>query len=277
MSHYRIIACDLDGTLLNNQMKLSDENSRAMQEIADTGVLFVPSSGRTMCEIPDEVKHHPAVRYIIHSNGAAIFDKKTNERTIIGLTNEQVGLVMDIITPHRPNIVIRCNGQSYADIHAWDSEEKLAYNRVWPYHSTVIRQCAIFLDDFDTFCRASNGLEVFSISFHNDDIEECCLSKIREFQYLRVVKAADHLWEIFSAKAGKGNTLELFADMQGVDMAEVISIGDSGNDITGLKAAGLGLATANACDELKAVADAVICSNEEHAARYILEHYLEET
>lgn len=274
MSHYRIIACDLDGTLLNNQMKLSDENSRAMQEIADTGVLFVPSSGRTMCEIPDEVKHHPAVRYLIYANGCGIYDKATDTRTVIGLSNAQVNAVLDIVSPYQPNITFRWNGQSYVDINAWDSEEKLAYNRVWDYHNIVIHQHAIFLDNFEAFCRERDELETFAISFHNDETEAICLEQLSKLEGIRIVAAAPYLWEVFSEKAGKGNTLELFAGMQEIPMDQVISIGDSGNDITGIKAAGLGLATANACDELKAVADAVICSNEEHAARYILEHYI---
>ena len=273
---YTMIACDLDGTLLNDHMQLSKPNSRAMQAIADMGVLFVPSSGRTMCEIPDEVKQHPAVRYLIYANGCAIYDKATDERIVIGLSNEQVNAVLDIVSPYQPNITFRWNGQSYVDINAWDSEEKIARNRVWDYHNIVIHQHAIFLDNFDDFCRGCSDLETFAISFCNDEIEATCLEQLSRLSDIRIVAAAPHLWEIFSEKAGKGNTLKLFAEMHNIDMAHVISIGDSGNDITGVKAAGLGLATSNACDELKAVADAVICSNEEHVAPYVLTHYLEE-
>jgi hydroxymethylpyrimidine pyrophosphatase-like HAD family hydrolase len=50
---------------------------------------------------------------------------------------------------------------------------------------------------------------------------------------------------------------------------------DSTNDMTMVQAAGLGLAMENAVPELKATADAVICTNEEHSIQYILKHYIE--
>ena len=65
----------------------------------------------------------------------------------------------------------------------------------------------------------------------------------------------------------------LLAKLLDVDPAATIAVGDSTNDYTMVKAAGLGLAVENAVPELKAAADAVICNYREHSAKYILEHY----
>ena len=70
--------------------------------------------------------------------------------------------------------------------------------------------------------------------------------------------------------------MHTLADMLGVDIADTISIGDSDNDESMILAAGLGLAVSNAWDSLKAVANGVICSNDEHAVAYVLAHYLQE-
>ena len=64
------------------------------------------------------------------------------------------------------------------------------------------------------------------------------------------------------------------ADMLGVDRKDTIAVGDSTNDSEAIKDAGLGLAMENACDELKQIADEIVCNNKEHVARYILENYI---
>ena len=80
--------------------------------------------------------------------------------------------------------------------------------------------------------------------------------------------------EVFSSKAGKGNALMLLADILGVDRTQTIAVGDSTNDMTMIKAAGLGLAMQNAVDELKQNADEVICDNNSNAIDYIVERYI---
>ena len=80
--------------------------------------------------------------------------------------------------------------------------------------------------------------------------------------------------EVYSYDAGKGKTLAAFADKLGVDVADVIAVGDSDNDSTMIEKAGLGLAVANACDALKEIADQTICDNSEHIAKYVLENFI---
>ena len=83
--------------------------------------------------------------------------------------------------------------------------------------------------------------------------------------------------EVYSSEAGKGKTLSALADKLGIDIADVIAVGDSTNDAQLVKTAGLGLAMENACDDLKAIADRVICNFSEHSARYILENFIQKS
>ena len=64
------------------------------------------------------------------------------------------------------------------------------------------------------------------------------------------------------------------AEKIGVDIADTVAVGDSGNDVTMLEAAGLGLAVSNATEPAKSAADKIICSNEENIAVYIVENIL---
>jgi hydroxymethylpyrimidine pyrophosphatase-like HAD family hydrolase len=80
--------------------------------------------------------------------------------------------------------------------------------------------------------------------------------------------------EIYHKSAGKGRALYPLAEFLGCDISEIIAVGDSKNDVEMVEEAGLGLAMSNSMEELKAIADEIICSNEEHAAKYILENYI---
>jgi len=64
------------------------------------------------------------------------------------------------------------------------------------------------------------------------------------------------------------------AEILGVDKKATIAVGDSTNDYTMVKMAGLGLAVDNAVEELKQIADKVICNYKEHSAKYILENFI---
>ena len=79
--------------------------------------------------------------------------------------------------------------------------------------------------------------------------------------------------ECLDITSGKGVALLKLAEKLGFDKSQTMAVGDSKNDENSITLAGLGLAMKNASDELKRVADKVICSNNEHVVKYLLENY----
>ena len=67
---YKLIASDIDGTLLNSKLQVSPENIIAIKTMIEKGIFFVPSSGRTYREMPDVIKEIAEIRYFICSNGS---------------------------------------------------------------------------------------------------------------------------------------------------------------------------------------------------------------
>ena len=122
MNHYKLIACDLDGTLIGSDMNLSEENRRAIKELFDRGVMVVPISGRTLCEMKD-VSDLPEVRYVIYSNGAAIYDKETGENTFLGLDDDTTRFLFDVLEPLDALTVLHKDGQTYADAERMQNPE----------------------------------------------------------------------------------------------------------------------------------------------------------
>lgn len=265
---YKIIASDLDGTLLDNTLKISEENTQAINELINSGVCFVPSSGRCVSEMPKELVNNPGIRYIIQSNGASVYDKLAQNDIYMCISNKLSLQIIDIIKGYDVHITVRHNGKSYVDINCQSDECHSYYNLSFNHHE-VINTFALYTKDFDEFIRGLDNVEMFSVFFHSHSEMEECRKLLEQTGELLIAEAFHCNLEIFSHTAGKGNALRRLADSLGVEIADTIAVGDSLNDMTMIQAAGLGLAVSNACKPLKETADKVICSNEEHAIAYI--------
>ena len=137
----------------------------------------------------------------------------------------------------------------------------------------MLHDYADFRSDFEKICQVADDVEVISVFFHSKKEQEIAKSRLEKISELRVVESFEYNLEIINAKAGKGNTLLFLLNLLGLKKENTISIGDSDNDSSIIKATGLGLAVSNACESLKSIADEVICSNEEHAIDYVVKNY----
>lgn len=272
MFKYKLVASDLDGTLLNNKSEVSRENLDAIGKLSDMGVMFIPSTGRTFAEMPRLIRNNENIRYYIYSNGTVVYDKKTGERILNCISNETGRKVLDIAREYEVHKSFRCNGRCYVDnrfqsLEAWD------YYNVCREHRVVVENFGILIEDFEEKIDNADEIEVYSFFFKNLSEKEECRRRISGIEGIAVTGVTEYNIEVFNAAAGKGNALQVLAKKLGIKAEETISIGDSNNDSTILRASGLGLAVSNACDSLKAVADEIICSNEEHVAKFVLEKY----
>ena len=269
---YKIVACDLDGTLLSDDMTVSAENLRAIADLRAKGVEFVPASGRTLCEMDDALMQNPNVRYIIYSNGAAIFDKATGERTLFCMPNADVRFALDELRRYQAHVTFRHNGNTYADAKQ-NSEQSFAYHNVWQRHADVLRLYAHFLPDFYGSAYALDNVEVFAVFFRDVGEREQCFRVLEQSGKFFLAKICDNGLEIFSPYAGKGNALTALANKLHIPMEQTLAVGDSGNDITLLQAAGLGLAMSGSPEEVLAAADKTACRNNEHVVQHIIRTY----
>lgn len=271
---YKIIASDLDGTLLNDKKEVSPENLSAIARMAELGVYFVPCSGRTLSEIPENVKSIPSVRYIIHSDGAVIYDKHTGERIERCMTQGVAKPALDILFEYENSMTVRYKGESYVDASV-HTAENYTYHRVESFYQDMIFSVCRPMWDFKRFCHGLDGIEMICIQFHSQDALEECFLRLEGLEGISITRLEEQSFEIYSAEAGKGNGILRLAEHLGFDKEETVAMGDSGNDIDMLRKAGLALVMSNGRDIAKAEADAVICSNEEHGARFVLENYIE--
>ncbi len=270
---YNLIASDLDGTLLNDECEISEQNQNAIKKLTDMGIYFVPSTGRTLAEITPEIKDNPYVRYIIYSDGAVIYDKKTGKRSTRCITNKASEYLLDTLNKFDCLLTVRANGKSYIDEskHTYDQYQ---LHNLSDYYQDLIYKTNTPVSDYDNFCKNLDSLEMVCAFFQNDkELEECKKELLCKDDYI-IASSAPHSFEVFSKDAGKGTALKILSKMLDVDIRSTIAVGDSINDTTIIQAAGLGLAVGNTFPELIEIADKSICTNNEHAIEYILNNYI---
>ena len=274
MTSYKLVASDLDGTLLDKSGNISRKNLAAIDALLDLGVHFVPCSGRTLSELPRELIDNKNIRYIIHSNGATVLDRNTGDKILNCIPNRLSQKILNAVNSYKTHVTYRMNGECFVDAR-FQSLRDWEYYNVSNAHRTVVRDFSVYLEDFKEKSFAADNVEVIVAFFHDLSEKLACIKELEKEPLLQVVELAENNIEVMSKTAGKGNALVSLAKMLGTDISKTMSLGDSGNDISMTCASGLGLAMSNAEEALKKAADSVICSNEEHAIAYILEHYFQ--
>ena len=274
MSNYKIVASDLDGTLLRRDKTLSDENKIAIENLTKSGVHFVPASGRTLDEIAPEVIDDPNVRYIIYSDGAAVYDKKLDQPIVQNcIPKDKIKELLDIFGDYEHLKNVHYRGRAYVDKQKHNDESYRHY-QVNNYFRDFLYETNVSVEEFDKFCREIDEAELFVVFFSQDEALFECKERIEAIGDYYTAQSVPHNIEVYMKNAGKGNALCHLAKQLGISVEETIAVGDSTNDSQMIEMAGLGLAMENAVDELKQIADATICNNEEHAIDYILKNYI---
>ena len=274
MKNYKVVVSDLDGTLLDNDKKISKENSEAICEMRDMGIDFVASSGRCLSEMPSEVMNNPHIKYVSCSDGAVIYDKNTGEAIVKNyMPKDVVKQCSDILRDYEILPMTHINGCLYIDRDRFN-HEIYEYNNVTAPFESLMGEIGVRARDCLSEAENSDEVELFCVFFHSEAELEKCIERLLALGEVKIASSEKYNIEVYHKSAGKGRALYPLAEFLGCDISEIIAVGDSKNDFEMVKEAGLGLAMSNSMPELLKIADEVICSNLEHSAKYILENYI---
>lgn len=271
--NYKLIASDLDGTLLSSSAELSKENSDAIDGIAKKGVIFAPTTGRALYEIPASVRNHKSVRYLITSNGAVITDLRSGLTNKALIDRDTFFRAYNIMKEYSVFFTVHHEGMSYVD-ELLVSDPIMESYRMTEYYKNHIRKTNAKIPYFDDYFSSGISPEMICGFFRYDREMKECIERLNALGFLHVTGSESGSIEVISQFASKGNALVSLANRLDISIEDSIGIGDSPNDTTLIEAAGLGLATSNAAASLKSIADEVICSNNEHVAKFVLEKLL---
>ncbi len=262
---WKLIAFDLDDTLLDSGKRLPEENLCALCAAAERGVLLVPATGRILRGLPEALRSLPFLRYFILANGAAVYDaaeEKTLCRADIPL---ELTLEAMRYLDTQP-VIYDC----YQDEIGWMSEELFAkapeFLKGEPLILAMLGKLRVRVPDLkQTLLERGEPVQKIQFFYRPEDNDKR-LRMLRHFSErfpdLVATSSNSANIELNSVHAGKGNGLLALCRALGIDPSDTVAFGDSTNDISLLRAVGRGVAMANAAGEVKAAADAICESND---------------
>ncbi len=278
MPDLKIIALDLDGTLLDSRKRLSDVNRAALARAAERGALVAPTTGRFFGMMPQVIRDLSFVRYAITVNGAQVYDRETDAAIVREEIPRAMALeVMRLLDGF--DVIYDC----YRSNWGWMSEAfkaKAADYATDEHYLKMVNDFRRGVPDLKKHLEetAAEGDVQKIMLFARLDGPKDITRKIAEavnarFPEIKVTSTTWNNLELNIAGAHKGVALRRFAEHLGLTLANCMALGDGRNDLTMIEAAGVGVAMANAHPDVLAAADYVSLSNDENGVAAALEHY----
>ena len=274
----KLILLDLDGTLLDSSKNLPGENRKALEQAAARGVHIVPASGRLYGGMPECIRALPFVRYAVGSNGAQIYDARTEK--VLHRAEIPFNLAVRVFDYLDTLPVIY---DCYLDGSGWIDSAQYAHIDEFiadPATNRMAKTLRKPVDNFRSFIAAQGrSLQKIQMFFKDMDRRALELERLAElFPELVVSSSIYNNIEMNIQSATKGEALRFLCRHLGIDVCDTMAFGDKSNDLPMIQAAGLGVAMANADEELLAEADYITDTNDRNGVaraleRFVLQHY----
>ncbi|MCX7951835.1 MAG: Cof-type HAD-IIB family hydrolase [Clostridiales bacterium] len=269
---YKLIAMDMDGTLLNSQKQVTEYTKEVLRKAADRGVKLVVCTGRIFTSAKSYARIIGTKAPIIASNGAYIREKDREEVIYEKYINKEK--LLKIIRLSRewgfyPHIYTTDTIYSEKLIHSSLNYSK--WNETVPEEEKINIKIVDNLEDIVNE-KGEAFLKVVVMA-QDDEIERLQQLKnyIRENVDVAVFSSYMNNFEVMDKEVSKGRALEILAGYYNLSKDEIICFGDNENDKTMFEFAGFPVAMGNAEEELKKIAAYVTVSNDEDGVAKAIE------
>ncbi len=239
---FKLIALDMDGTLLNNQQEISKENRKAIAKAQEQGVHVVLSTGRSLLTCREYAQSLQLSSYLITVNGSEIWDESGElvERKLIDASS--IEKMWKLTQEHKLNF--------------W----AVTTDKVWR-------------DEFPENIASQEWLK-FGYDIPDDALREEVLKQIAGISDFEISNSSLTNLEINALGINKAKGIMTVCERLGISMDEVIAMGDSLNDMAMIEAAGCGIAMGNAQEAVKEAADWVTDTNVNNGVAKAISHWV---
>ncbi|WP_239615292.1 Cof-type HAD-IIB family hydrolase [Cohnella mopanensis] len=256
---FRMIALDVDGTLLNDHHEVTPRVRQAVRAAAEQGLEIVLCTGRGSSSALPVLQQLGLKGTMITHNGASIVDSETRE--IIYETKIEHDLVQRYVTFCRERgIHFDMNTAFDLYVEGMSEEAKEMYSKMLA--KPIMRSSS------DAYPESLLKMSIFASKLVMDAVEE----EWKSWQHdLQSIRSGDYFIDVQHLEASKGKALEQLASMRGIPRDQILAMGNYYNDTGMIEYAGWGVAMDNSPTEVKAIADEVTVSNNEDGVALVIE------
>ncbi|MGH4050103.1 MAG: Cof-type HAD-IIB family hydrolase [Clostridium sp.] len=272
MIKYKWCVCDMDGTLLNADNKISKENEVALKKLQEMGLSVIIATGRIDLMVKVYIKQLELKGPVISCNGGLIRNIETGEIIYSKIMDKKsVKEIVDYCVSNNVDYIVYTDEIVYSNKNnplgkKYESRNKLLEKELRVPIKYIDNDIIENINDID-------ALKVLLVCENHADV--LLLEKyFIKYDNLTVVSSSECLLDIMASNITKGNALEILSQKLGVDLNEVIVFGDNYNDMEMLSCVGMPIAMGNAVEEVKSNAKYITKSNNESGIAYAINNYI---
>ena len=270
----KLIASDMDGTLLNNEHDIDKETVEAIRKAEEAGIIFAISTGREYDSVKGVLDKHNIKAQCILSNGAEYRDENGNILAVVNINEDSAKKIIHILDENKMSARIFTDKGVFTTSTKEEAFQEVVF-RTMSFNKSLTEEeareiakkqafftCLNYIEDIDKFFE--DGIEVRKfVAFHNDlALIERIKNVIGEIEGLAISSSFIDNIEITDINAQKGIILEKVAKEMSIEKDEVMILGDSFNDYSMFEIFEESVAMKNAIPEVKAIAKYITDSND---------------
>lgn len=250
----KIVFSDIDGTLINDKDELPHNFIEMVETLKAKDITFVAASGRSAHSIYEKLNYHNDNLYVVSDNGAVILHDGEIIKVNAFLREDFTRIIKEFQAFSNTTIACATAHKSYVQPYAEDQD------------LDFIREYYPSFDIVDDLSELDGEFVSISVHSHNETDQNY---HSKQMNYLKenhtVVRAGEKWIDAIPPNTNKGYALESLAELLGYSADNAIAFGDFNNDIQMLSTAKIGFAMEDATEQVKAVADYVIGSNNDNS------------
>lgn len=283
----KLIATDLDGTLLTSNGEISERNRQAILAAQKQGIEVIVATGRSFESAIRPFEKAKLVCPMICVNGAEAYQADQKQILAITMSKKIIEEIIAVTSEQGAYLELYTNKGIYAQKQSdffellktliktnhpnlSEAEIKKRVNQRFQDESFI------FVDDFESLI-SDPSIEIvkaLAFSFDQQRLENIKTTFAEEPELIVTSSGRDNI-EFNHPDAQKGLALKAHAEAKKIDQTQVMAIGDNDNDLSMLSYAGKSVAMANAKESIKAIADQITSSNDEDGVALVIEEILQ--
>ena len=267
---YRLLALDMDGTLLNSRKEISRATMEALNKLVGRGIAVSLCTGRGVAELKDYEKEFAEIPYGILNSGGCVYDFRAKKPLYRKLLDDDVVLEC-----------LKAAGKVSAMPYLLTTDASVAQTEdmrdVSVFHMGIYQpmydRVATVVPDAEEYVRTHPGdslkLCIYHRSAETREITRAAISHLG----MQLADAETTSLEVSPPGITKARGLEILCDYLGIPIWETVAVGDADNDLDVLRAAGLAVAMGNANEHVKEVCDVVVSDNDHDGIVEVIDRF----